>query len=119
MGYTGTFKVSKKDTPPVEVTRELPENLDDPLWDKIVSEKKDIHDLALQAWIVKAQAGARNRLEQGEAAVQAYINAYVYGARTGGFAAPTISADEAEAHGFTDEQLAFLAASGMQIGAGA
>ncbi|KKM21676.1 hypothetical protein LCGC14_1633060 [marine sediment metagenome] len=112
---TATFKVSKKDGLSVEVAKELPDNLDDPRWaDVVLNPSEDIHDLAIQALTVKCQAGARARLEQGEAAVQAYVEAYKYGARTGGFAAPVISGEDADAQGFTEEQLDFLRAAGMK-----
>lgn len=111
-----TFKVSKRNTDPIEVARDLPENLNDPLWNEIVSDPdSDINDLALQAWVVKCQAGARNHLDKGPDAVQRFVDGYKYGARTGGFAAPSMSQEDAQAHGFTEEQLAFLRQSGMQV----
>lgn len=115
MGFTHAFKVSTKDSPTVEVSRELPENLDDPLWDSITISKDGIHELALQAWIVKAQAGARNRLEAGEGAVRQYISGYQYGARGGGYSAPIVSTDDAKAQKFSPAQLKFLAAAGMNV----
>lgn len=111
-----TFKVSKKGFDAIEVTREVPENLDDKAWDDMVSEPdSDIHDLALQAWTVKCQAGARARLENGPEAVQQYVDQYKFGARTGGFSAPTISAGEAKKQKFSAEQLEYLRKAGMKI----
>ncbi len=115
MGFTHAFKVSKKDSPTIEVSRELPENLDDPLWDGICVSRDGIHELALQAWIVKCQAGARNRIEAGEGAVAAYVQGYQYGARSGGFVAPSVSTADAKSQKFSADQLAFLRAAGMNV----
>lgn len=113
-----TFKVSTKDGPTFEVTKDLPDNLDDPRWNEVVmNPAEDIHELALQALRVKCQAGARSRIEQGEGAVQAYVDSYKFGARTGGYTAPSISAEDAGAQGFSEEQLAFLKAAGMNTSA--
>ncbi len=113
---TATFNVSKRGGESVEVSKEVPDNLEDPRWGNIVMKpEEDIHELALQALIVKCQAGARARLDQGDAAVQAYVDGYKYGARSGGFAAPTVSASEAQDQAFTEEQLAFLRAAGMRV----
>ena len=74
---TQTFKVSKTGVEAIEVSREVPDNIDDPRWsDIVVNPSEDIHELALQALIVKCQAGARARLDQGTVAVQAYVEAY-------------------------------------------
>lgn len=111
-----TFKVSKRGIDPIECSADLPENLNDPLWEGIVSNPdEDINDLALQAWVVKCQAGARNHLEKGAEAVQRFVDGYTYGARSGGFSAPSISTEDAAAHGFTAEQLAFLRNAGMAV----
>lgn len=116
---TAEFKVSKRGGESVKVTKDLPDNLDDPRWkDIVLKPEEDIHELALQALIVKCQAGARARLEAGEAAVQAYVDAYQYGARTGGFSAPSIAAADAQAQGFSEEQMAYLRAAGMKIESG-
>lgn len=110
-----SFKVSKRGVDPIEVSIDLPENLNDPLWNGIVSNPdEDINDLALQQFVVKAQAGARNLLDRGAEAVQRFVDGYKYGARSGGFT-PTISTEDAAAHGFTEEQLAFLRAAGMGV----
>ena len=112
---TATFNVSKRGGDSVEVSKEVPDNLEDPRWGNIVMKpEEDVHELALQALIVKCQAGARARLEQGEAAVQAYVDAYKYGARSGGFVSPSLSAEEASEQAFTEEQLAFLRSAGMR-----
>lgn len=111
-----TFKVSKRGVDPIEVRKDLPENLADPLWADVVDDPdSDINDLALQALVVKCQAGARNHLDKGLDAVQRFVDGYKYGARSGGFIAPSISAEDAEAHGFSAEQLAFLRSAGMAI----
>lgn len=116
MGVVKTFSVSKRGAEAIECSRELPENLDDKLWDEIVSEKADISDLALQAWLVKCQAGARSRMEHGEKAVRDYAAAYVYGARSGGgVARPVIGADEAKSQKFTASQLEFLRNAGVAV----
>lgn len=113
---TITFKVSKKGHDPLEVSASFPENLSDEGWSEVVSEPdEDIHNLAEQAWIVKCQAGARSRLEAGPEAVQAYVNGYKFGARSGGFQAPSLSAADAKAAKFSKEQLALLAKAGMRV----
>ncbi len=113
---TATFNVSKRGGDSTEVSKEVPDNLEDPRWGDIVMKpEEDIHELALQALIVKCQAGARARLDQGEAAVQAYVDAYKYGARSGGFTAPSVSAEAAAEQAFTPDQLAFLKAAGMRV----
>ncbi len=119
MSQTITFSVSKKGHEPVEVTRDFPENLDDSAWNDAVSDPdEDIHNLAMQSWIVKCQAGARARLEHGPEAVQSYVEQYTFGARSGGFSAPTLSADEAAEAGFSEEQLALLRKAGMRVDSG-
>lgn len=113
---TETFSVSKKGGDKVEVSKELPDNLDDPRWaDVVMKPEEDIHALALGALIVKCQAGARARLEAGEDAVQAYVDAYKFGARTGGFVRPSISAEAAEEQAFTPDQLDYLRKAGMTV----
>ena len=110
-----TFKVSKRGIDAIEVSADLPENVNDPLWEGIVSNPdEDINDLALQQWVVKAQAGARGHLDKGIEAVQRFVDSYKYGARSGGFV-PSISGDDAAAQGFSEEQLAFLKAAGMAV----
>lgn len=114
-----TFSVAKKGVEPVEVTFNAPENLADPRWDELLSNRdEDIHTLALQNLIIKIQGGARSRLEDGEAAVQEYVDQYKFGSRAAG--APrtrkaTIPAERARELGFTEEQLAALRAAGVQI----
>lgn len=111
---TSTFKVSKTGVEAIEVSREVPDNLDDPRWaDLVVDPSTDIHDLALQAVIVKCQAGARARLDNGVEAVQAYVEAYKFGARTGGVSTPKISSADAKEQAFSDDQLEFLRKAGM------
>ena len=113
---TATFNVSKRGGDAVEVSKEVPDNIDDPRWGNIVMNPgEDVHELALQALIVKCQAGARARLEQGEAAVQAYVDQYKYGARAGGFVAPSISSEDAAEQAFSPEQIAYLRAAGMRV----
>jgi hypothetical protein len=122
MATMQSFKVSKKNIEAVEVTRELPETLDDPAWAEIVSKHpEDVHDLALQSWVIKAQAAARGRLEEGNSAqentaeAQDAVGSYVFGARTGGFTRPKISKSEAKSLGFTKAQLSALAALGVKM----
>lgn len=125
MAKQSTFTVSKKGFKEFEVGVSLPETLDDPRWNEIVSDKGDVHDLAMRAWIVQCQANARNRLEEGvsdeqnQATVQSAVSSYVYGARSGGFQRPTLAADKAKELKFTKEQLAQLAALGVKIEAAA
>ena len=119
------FTVSKKGFPEFSVTALLPENKDDERWGEICSDGDGIHDLALRSWIVQVQANARGRLddslseEENQAAVQAAVDGYVYGARSGGFSRPTISTEKQEALAFTPEQLASLRALGVNVEAAA
>lgn len=120
MAKQETFKVSKRGVEPVEITFDAPENLDDPRWDDLLSNKEeDINTLALQNLIIKIQSGARNRLEEGEDAVQEYVNSYKFGARVGGGGGsrkkPSLAADKARELGFSPEQLAALRAAGVEI----
>lgn len=118
MAKMETFTISSSGKDKVEVNKLLPENLDDPQWDEIVSDRDDINDLALGAWKVRCQAGARQRLDAGPEAVQQYVDGYVFGARSPGFA-PSVSAADAKKQNFSDEQLAFLKAAGVKIEADA
>lgn len=112
-----TFKVSKRGGPSAEATFDAPESVEDPRWAEVVSNPdEDINELAVQNLVIKMQSGARARLDMGEEAVQAYVNQYKYGARTGGFSAPKISSEKAEELGFSEEQLAALAAAGVKFG---
>jgi hypothetical protein len=111
-----TFTVSKKGHDPVEVGWDAPESLNDERWNQIVSDPDtDINNLAVQALIVKAQAGARNHLESGPEAVQAYIEGYKFGARSGGFRAPTMSAADVKKAKFSPEQLEMMRKAGMKF----
>jgi hypothetical protein len=116
MAKVTPFKVSKDGFPEMEVSVELPENLEDPRWEQIVSSyPDDVHALAYRAWIVKAQAFARSKLdedlseEENLATAQNAVESYVFGARGGGgFQRPKVSAEEAEELEFTEAQLAAL-----------
>lgn len=111
-----TFTVSKKGHDPVEVGWDAPESLNDERWVEIVSDPEtDINNLAVQALIVKTQAGARNHLENGAEAVQRYVDGYKFGARSGGFVAPSLSAADTKKAKFSPEQLELLRKAGMKI----
>lgn len=123
MAVKQTFSVSKKGFAEFQVTTDLPENLDDPRWKEIVSDYPgDVHDLALRAWVINAQANARQRLdadvkdEDNLAAVQQAVNSYQYGARTGGFQRPLVTADKAKELAFSPAQMAALKALGVKFG---
>jgi hypothetical protein len=116
MSKTITFSVSKSGQEPVEVSREFPENLEDPKWADVVSDAaEDIQNLAEQAWVVKCQAGARNHLEAGPDAVQQYVDSYKFGARAGGFRAPTMSQADVKKAKFSPEQLEIMRKAGMRF----
>lgn len=116
MSKTITFSVSKSGHDAVEVSREFPENLSDPAWAEAVSDpQEDIQNLAEQAWVVKCQAGARQQLENGAEAVQQYVDGYKFGARAGGFRAPTMSAADVKKAKFSPEQLEIMRKAGMRF----
>lgn len=124
MATKQTFSVSKKDFPDFEVAVLLPDSVDDPRWDEITSKgKEDIHDLALSAWIVKAQGSARNKLDKDQsdeanlASAQAAAESYKYGARTPSTSSvkPVLSKEKIKSLRFTKEQIASLAALGVRI----
>jgi hypothetical protein len=122
MAVASTFSVSKKGFPEFEVSVQLPENLDDPRWREIVSDyPSDVHDLALRAWVINAQASGRQRLdsdlkdEDNLAAVQQAVSQYQYGARSGGFQRPLVTADKAKDLKFSPQQMAALKALGVKF----
>lgn len=118
MAKETTFQVSKKDEDPVDIVFVEPESVEDDRWAELVTNyPEDINTLATQALVVKIQAGCRQRFEEGEEAMQAYADSYVYGQRGGGFRRPSLSADKVEEGGFTEEQLAMLRAAGVSVGA--
>jgi hypothetical protein len=120
-----TFTVSATGKTSVEVSRNLPANLSDKLWNdavagdssetvtlklpKVVAEA--VHELALQQWVVKAQAAARGSLDKGKATVQAKVNQYKYGAR-GGSNVWVIDATEM---GLTRQQVDMFVAKGATV----
>ena len=112
-----TFTVSKKNGPSVEVTFAEPEGLSDARWDELVSNKEDINTLALKALRVAIQAGAREELDGGEAAVQAYVNAYKYkaGGTRGARKPKPITKDVQKKGKFSKEQLEILALAGFTV----
>lgn len=113
-----TFSVSKRNGPSVEVTFDEPESLKDPRWDELVTNKdEDINTLALKALRVAVQAGAREELDGGQAAVQAYVNDYKYkaGGRGGARRVKTVSKDLQKKAKFSKEQLEALAAAGFAV----
>lgn len=123
MAKTDTFKVSKKNHEGFEVTNSRrPETLEEFESLNLVSKfPDDVVDLAYQNLVIKMQSGARQRLDQGLEAVQAYVDEYTYGARTGGGGArkPRLSAEKAKDLKFTKAQLEALAAAGVTIEAAA
>ncbi|MCP1392621.1 MAG: hypothetical protein J5I35_07665 [Methanothrix harundinacea] len=113
-----TFKVSKRGGPSTEVSFLAPENLQDPRWAEVLSSnpEQDVHELALQNLIIKMQGGARQHLDKGPEAVQAYVDQYKFRARTGfGAASVTLSAEKAQELGFSEDQIAALKAAGVKI----
>lgn len=116
MATESTFQVSKGDAEPVDISFVEPESIEDDRWEELVSDyPEDLNKLALQALIVKIQSGCRSRFDQGVEAMQAYANNYVYGQRGGGFSRPSLSQEDVEEGGFTDEQLEKLRAAGVSI----
>lgn len=118
MAKTDTFKVSKRDHEGFEVNHaRVPETLEEFESLNLVSKYPgDVIDLAHQALVIKMQAGARQRLDNGIEAVQEYVDSYTYGARTGGGSRkPTLSADKAKDLKFTKAQLEALAAAGVNV----
>ena len=116
MAPTESFSISKRGAEPIEVTRDLPQSVDDPIWAECVSNvEEDINTLARQALVVKMQAAGRQHIDQGEDAVQTAVSGYKFGARSGGFRRPSISGSTAAELQFSPEQLAALQAAGVQI----
>lgn len=119
MAKQASFSVSKKGHKGVTVTTQRrPETLEEFESEGLVSSyPQDVIDLAWQNLVIKMQSGARSRLEQGEDAVQEYVDNYKYGARTGGPIArkPKISEDKAKDLKFTEAQLQALAAAGVEV----
>lgn len=119
MGKEISFTVSKRDGPSVTVNFIEPENLQDPRWKDIVSNPdEDINTLAVAALRVRLQAGARDELEDGEAAVQKYVDEYVYkagGTRAGARPKPKLSKEAAKKGKFSTAQLAMLKEAGFAV----
>jgi len=115
-----TFKISKRDQEAIVVNFSEPENLDDPRW-KAMVEGDDVtgavHNLALQSYVIKAQAAGRAVFAEGAEAVQAAVDGYVFGARRtgGGTRKVSIGKKESKALKFSPEQLAALAAAGVSF----
>ena len=113
------FTVSKRDGPSVEVSFMEPENLTDERWKAIVSNPdEDINTLAVAALRVRLQAGARDELEDGEAAVQKYVDSYVYksgGTRAAAKPGAKLSKEAAKKGKFSAAQLAMLKEAGFAI----
>lgn len=113
-----SFKVSKRGGASTTCTWDMPESLEDPRWDGVVSKKdEDINELAVQNLIIKIQSGARDALEKkGPDAAQQYVNSYKFGARTGGgFTRPVVKAEQVKALKFSKAQLEALKAAGVNI----
>lgn len=114
-----TFTVSKKGHPGIKVTCDRsPETIEEfESLGLVKNYPQGVVDLAFQNWIIKVQSGARQRLEQGEAAVQKYVDEYVFGDRAGGggFRKPVLAAAKAKELKFTKAQLEALAAAGLVL----
>jgi len=118
MSKAATFTVSRRGGPSVEVTFNEPENLEDERWNEIVSNPdEDINTLALKALRVSLQAGARGYLDDGEDAVQSYVDTYQYksGRGGGGRRAKPVTKEMQKKGKFTAEQLEVLKAAGFAI----
>lgn len=118
MAKSDTFKVSKKGHEGFTVNHNrVPETIEEFTSLNLVQKEQDVIDLAHQALVIKMQAGARSRLDQGEQAVQDYVDNYTYGARTGGGGArkPTLSTSQAKDLKFTKAQLEALRAAGVNL----
>jgi hypothetical protein len=115
MAKQSTFKVSKRGVEPVEVTFNEPENLTDGRWEELGVTEEQINDLAIQSLVIKIQAGARNRLDDGK--VQEFVDNYKYGQRTtgGGRKAVTLSAEAVKQAKFSPAQLEALRAAGVNV----
>ena len=119
MAKTNTFKVSKRDHEGFEITTERePETLEEfESLNLVTNYPQDVIDLAWQNLVIKMQAGARARLDDGEDAVQEYCDNYTYGARTAGPKKPKVklSADKAKQGKFSKAQLEMLREAGVAI----
>lgn len=122
MAKSDTFKVSRKGHEGVTVTVERkPETVEEFVSLGLVQKEEDVVDLAYQNWVIKVQAGARNRLDDGAEAVQKYVAEYTFGARTGGGGGGSrrqpvkLAADQAKTLKFSKAQLDALRAAGVQI----
>lgn len=119
MAKSETFKVSKKGHDEVELNdSRVPETLEEFESLNLVSKfPDDVIDLARQSIVIKMQSGARSRIDQGQEAMQDYVDNYTFGARTGGGGArkPTLTKDKAKDLKFSKAQLEALRAAGVQI----
>jgi hypothetical protein len=118
MAVQDTFKVSSQGHDTVEVTWQKPESAEDERWAEMGVSAEAHNDLAIQSLVIKMQSGARGRLEDGPEAVQEFVDNYRFGARQagGGTRKIKLAPETASALGFTEEQLAALAAAGVSIG---
>lgn len=118
-----TFKVSKAGCEALEVTWSAPESVDDPRWEEVVSNPAtDINDAAVRNLVISIQSGARSRInpeaeDGGAEAVQSFVSAYKQGQRQagGGGRSRKVTLSEDQQAMFTEEQLATLAAQGVQL----
>jgi hypothetical protein len=117
MASQDTFKVSSQGRDTVEVTWMKPENIEDERWAELGVTPDSLNELAIQSLVIKMQSGARARLEDGQDSVQEFVDNYRFGARqAGGTRKIKLAPETASALGFTEEQLAALAAAGVSIG---
>lgn len=121
MAKSDTFKVSKKGNPGITISHDRkPETVEEFVSLGLVQKEEDVVDLAYQNWVIKVQAGARNRLDEGADAVQKYVNEYTFGARTGGGtgtkrSAVKLASDQVKTLKFSKAQLDALRAAGVKI----
>lgn len=120
MAKQDTFKVSSRTHTGFTVSNSrVPETIEEFISLNMVSAESDVVDLAYQNWVIKAQARARGKLDEGQEAVQKAVDEYKYGARiisTTTRAAPVkLTSDKVKELRFTRAQLEALKAAGAQI----
>lgn len=106
----------------VTVERRVPASLDDPHWFELVDNEEQIHQMALQSFIINAQAAARRQMRDGggEEEIQAAFEHYTYPSRPrsqrlGRGLRPISELPETLVGELTQEQLAFLAKHGLKV----
>ncbi len=114
MAIKHPFKVRKtQHTDAVEFKAEMPFSIEDT--DLILKRFGSVNrmiDRANAQWTVDVAPGIRKRLPEVEAA-QKYATGYCDNGSRDTWVRPTITADQVEEQGYTEDQLAFLKAKGM------